>query len=57
MEEHNDLIQQRFKKLAEISEMGIQAYAGKFETTSKALLLEETYGAASKEELRHTGSR
>ncbi len=51
MEDYNDLIQQRFKKLAEISEMGIQPYAGKFETTSKALLLEETYGATSKEEL------
>jgi lysyl-tRNA synthetase class 2 len=51
MEDHNDLIQQRFKKLAEIGDMGIQAYAGKFETTSKALLLEETYGATSKEEL------
>ena len=51
MEDYNDLIQQRFKKLAEISEMGIQPYAGKFETTSKALLLEETYGATTKEEL------
>jgi len=51
MEDHNDLIQQRFKKLAEISEMGIQPYAGKFETTSKALLLEEAYGATPKEEL------
>jgi len=51
MEDYNDLIQQRFKKLAEISEMGIQPYAGKFETTSKALLLEEAYGATPKEEL------
>jgi lysyl-tRNA synthetase class 2 len=51
MEDYNDLIQQRFKKLAEISEMGIQPYAGKFETTSKALLLDESYGATSKEEL------
>ncbi len=51
MEDYNDLIQQRFKKLAEINEMGIPAYAGKFETTSKALLLEEKYGAAPKEEL------
>jgi lysyl-tRNA synthetase, class II len=51
MEDYNDLIQQRFKKLAEISEMGIQPYAGKFETTSKALQLEESYGATPKEEL------
>ncbi len=51
MEDYNDLIQQRFKKLAEINEMGIPPYAGKFETNSKALLLEEKYGATPKEEL------
>ena len=40
MEDHNELIQQRFKKLAEISAMGHKPYAGRFDvsTSSQALL-------------------
>ena len=40
MEDYNDLIQQRFKKLAEISAMGKRPYAGRFDvsTSAKALL-------------------
>ncbi|HWR73016.1 MAG TPA: lysine--tRNA ligase [Nitrospirota bacterium] len=51
MEEQNELIQQRFKKLEEIRAMGIQPYAGKYAVTDSAERLARTYGAATKENL------
>jgi len=51
MEDHNELIQQRFKKLAEIREMGIKPYAGRFEVSVSAQGLIDQYGNFSKEEL------
>jgi lysyl-tRNA synthetase class 2 len=51
MEDYNELIQQRFKKLGEISAMGVKPYAGRYETTASALGLFEKYGQTSKEDL------
>jgi lysyl-tRNA synthetase class 2 len=51
MEDYNELIQQRFKKLAEISGSGIKPYAGKFTVTHSAQKLLEQYGESSKEVL------
>ncbi|MGE5807898.1 MAG: lysine--tRNA ligase [Nitrospirota bacterium] len=51
MEDYNELIQQRFKKLAEISASGVKPYAGRFEVTASANGLAEKYGQASKEDL------
>ena len=51
MEEYNDLIQQRFKKLAEISAMGAKPYAGRFDVSTSAKALQDTYGQTTKEEL------
>ncbi len=51
MEDHNELIQQRFKKLAEISAMGIRPYAGRFDVTASAQGLIDRYGQSSKEDL------
>jgi len=51
MEEYNDLIQQRFKKLAEISAMGAKPYAGRFDVSTSAKALHDTYGQTTKEEL------
>jgi lysyl-tRNA synthetase class 2 len=51
MEEHNELIQQRFKKLAEISAMGKRPYAGRYEVTASAEGLLAGYGSAAKEAL------
>ena len=51
MEEYNELIQQRFKKLAEISAMGKQPYAGRYEVTASAEGLASAYGPVSKEAL------
>jgi lysyl-tRNA synthetase class 2 len=51
MEDYNELIQQRFKKLAEISAMGVKPYAGRYETTAAAQDLLDTYGQTSKEDL------
>ncbi len=51
MEDYNELIQQRFKKLAEISAMGIKPYAGRFDVSASAHGLIDTYGSASKEDL------
>ena len=51
MEDYNDLIQQRFKTLAEISAMGKQPYAGRFPVTTLAQPLADAYGKSSKEEL------
>jgi lysyl-tRNA synthetase class 2 len=51
MDEYNDLIQQRFKKLAEISDMGVKPYAGKFVVSSSAQSLISAHGNKSKEDL------
>ena len=51
MEDYNELIQQRFKKLADISGSGIKPYAGKFTVTHSAQKLLEQYGESSKEAL------
>ncbi len=51
MEDYNDLIQQRFKKLAEIGAMGKKAYAGRFSVTASAGSLSAAYGSKTKEEL------
>lgn len=50
MDEYNDLIQQRFKKLAEISAMGRQPYAGRYEVTGTAQDILTTHGTKNKEE-------
>jgi len=49
MEDYNELIQQRFKKLAEISAMGKRPYAGRFDVSTSAQALHDAYGSASKE--------
>ena len=51
MEDYNDLIQQRFKKLAEISAMGKKPYAGSYNVSTSAQSLIDTYGNSTKEEL------
>ncbi|MHB8844149.1 MAG: lysine--tRNA ligase [Nitrospirota bacterium] len=51
MEDYNDLIQQRFKKLAEISEMGKRPYAGRYDVNASAQGLLTAHGTASKEDL------
>ncbi len=51
MEDYNELIQQRFKKLTEISGAGIRPYAGRFTVSASAQELAERQGAASKEDL------
>ncbi len=51
MEDYNELIQQRFKKLGEISAMGVKPYAGRYETTASAQGLLDKYGQTSKEDL------
>jgi lysyl-tRNA synthetase class 2 len=51
MDEYNDLIQQRFKKLAEISAMGKQPYAGRYEVTGTAQDVLTAHGTKTREEL------
>ena len=51
MEDHNELIQQRFKKREEISAMGIRPYAGRFDVSISAQELIDRYGQTSKEDL------
>jgi lysyl-tRNA synthetase class 2 len=51
MEDYNELIQQRFKTLAEISAAGIKPYAGKFEVSTSAQALIDQYGNKNKEDL------
>jgi lysyl-tRNA synthetase class 2 len=51
MEDYNELIQQRFKKLEEISAMGVKPYAGRFEVGMSAQALHDAYGQTTKEEL------
>ena len=54
MEDHNELIQQRFKKREEISAMGIRPYAGRFDVSVSAQGLSDRYGQTSKEDLEKT---
>ena len=51
MEDYNELIQQRFKKLDEIRGKGINPYAGRYEATSRAQDLHDSYGSSTKEDL------
>lgn len=51
MEEYNDLIQQRFKKLAEISAMGIRPFAGRYDVTATAQKLHDSTAGKTKEDL------
>ncbi len=51
MEDYNELTQQRFKKLAEISAMKIKPYAGKFQVSATAQDLVDKYGASTKDDL------
>jgi lysyl-tRNA synthetase class 2 len=53
MEDYNELIQQRFKKLSEISAMGTRAYAGRFDVSSSSQELLRSYGQSTKEELEN----
>jgi lysyl-tRNA synthetase, class II len=51
MEEINDLIEQRIKKLNDLKELQIDPYGGKFEPDATALHLKNAYSAATKEDL------
>src|SRR4030067_3122535 len=51
MEVYNELIQQRFKKLAEISAMGKKPYGGRVHVTTTAQAIIDTYGNTTKEDL------
>jgi lysyl-tRNA synthetase class 2 len=51
MEEFNDQIQQRFKKLEELRAMGIQPYGGRFEVQHRARTLRERYDSTRSEDL------
>ncbi len=51
MEDYNELIQQRFKKLGEIKALGVRSYAGRYEVTASAHGLLEKYAQVSKEDL------
>ncbi len=54
MEDYNELIQQRFKKLAEIGTMGVKAYAGRFDVSASAQGLLDKFGSESKEKLEQS---
>lgn len=51
MEETNELIEQRLKKLSELRDAGIEPYQGRFEQDANAGALLETYEERSQEEL------
>ncbi len=51
MEELNDQIQQRIKKLDELRALGVQPYGGRFEVQHKTKVLREQYNTASNEDL------
>jgi lysyl-tRNA synthetase class 2 len=51
LEETNELIQQRLRKLEELKEMGIDPYGRPYEQTHHAGELLETYGEASNDDL------
>ncbi len=54
MDDHNELIQQRFKKREELKAMGIRPYAGRFVVSDSAQGLGDRYGQTSKEDLEKT---
>lgn len=51
MEEINDLIEQRIKKLNDLRELQVDPYGGRFEPEAAALHLKTTYASASKDDL------
>ncbi len=51
MEEINDLIEQRIKKLNDLRELQIDPYGGRFEPEASTLYLKTTYASASKDAL------
>jgi lysyl-tRNA synthetase class 2 len=51
MEEYNELIQQRFKKLDELNAAGIRPYAGRYEVSASAQGLLDAHGNRTKEDL------
>ncbi|MGO9377858.1 MAG: lysine--tRNA ligase [Dissulfurispiraceae bacterium] len=51
MEEINDLIEQRIKKLNDLRELQIDPYGGRFEPEAAALYLKTTYALVSKDAL------
>ncbi len=51
MEDYNELIQQRFRKMAEISAMGVKPFAGKFVASDSAQGLLDRFRDISKEDL------
>ncbi len=51
MEEMNELIEQRFRKLGELQELGIDPYNGRFQPGMSAAGIKEKYGTVSKEGL------
>jgi lysyl-tRNA synthetase class 2 len=53
MEEINDLIEQRLKKLFELRELNIDPYDGRFNPEANTLYLKETYEPYSKEQLEN----
>ncbi|MBI5050277.1 MAG: lysine--tRNA ligase [Nitrospirae bacterium] len=55
MEEINDLIQQRIKKLHNLKASGIDPYGGPFDVKDSAKDIAENYGHLSKEELETKG--
>ena len=57
MEDYNELIQQRFKKLGEVCAMGVKPYAGRFPVADSAQVLAEKYGNTGKEELEQVKVR
>lgn len=52
MEETNDLIEQRLKKLEELKALGIEPFGKSFDVKNYASELAEKHGSASKEELQ-----
>ncbi len=52
MEETNELIEQRIKKLEELKTLGIEPFGKSFDVKNHASELAEKHGAASKEELQ-----
>jgi lysyl-tRNA synthetase class 2 len=55
MEEVNELIQERIKKLKRLKEAGIEPYGGPFSVKDRAIDIFNKYGKMSKEELEERG--
>ncbi len=54
MEDYNELIQQRFKKLEELRAAGRRPYAGRFDANARSNELHNKYQNASKDDLKNT---